>query len=342
MGLENSTPHCWANPIIQILFAIPSIRSSALAAQLSPYHHMRTNTLYAELGFLFDMMLSIGDTSQGRPEVHRVATASNFHRALKSSPEAVAVGLFDIAKSLNGGSNSGEEGGDVSKESGGTGGQLNAKALNSVVQTFCRFLLNQLSAEHIQETRSTATANDTTAGRSTDRIDSTFSFEADTSTLFLHSRKTGHDAAHKALTLELTYPNQQKSIPPSFSEILFNSFTKTTSLRGWCAASESYEPFQQTRRLCPGSIHDVFTILCGDIFSNVVTSPVHTGGKVWTPEMLWHGQNQIGGPWMPVHVEVCDCVIPYIGFVDSKNAWSVYTHDTYEYIASIESLPFLS
>jgi hypothetical protein len=309
VGLENSTPNCWVNPILQVLFAVPRIRNSALAAQLSPFHHTRPNTLFAEVGFLFDMMLSIGEAGQRSPALtpHLVATASNFHRALKASAEAVAVGLFDVSKMESTGA-----GGSMDAVANSTSptdrapiaasSLTSARSLQNVVQVFCRFLLHQLSTEHIQEARSLTKGND--ASRVPDPVESSFSFDADTSVVFRQSGSTAPDTVHKALTLELSYPTHSNPSAPCFAEVMFCSLTKTTATRGWCAASESYEPFQQTRRLRPASIHQVFTILCGDTTTPIAVPPAKASGRTWTPESLWRSKNPFGGSWLPVHVEV--------------------------------------
>ena len=39
VGLENTAPNAYTNPILQIFFALPEVRECALAAQTAAYHH---------------------------------------------------------------------------------------------------------------------------------------------------------------------------------------------------------------------------------------------------------------------------------------------------------------
>ena len=52
VGLENTAPNAYTNPILQVFFALPEVRECALAAQTAAYHHSNATSLWCELGFL--------------------------------------------------------------------------------------------------------------------------------------------------------------------------------------------------------------------------------------------------------------------------------------------------
>ena len=66
------------------------------------------------------------------------------------------------------------------------------------------------------------------------------------------------------------HPAQQHSLiaapapgaVPSFASVLWGSFQRETHMRGWCSASETYEPFKQVRSLL--TLPNLLTMLCGD------------------------------------------------------------------------------
>ena len=100
VGLENNVPNSLINPILQLFYALPSLRDQALLSQLSPYHHQEAGqgSVLCELGFLFHMIRLVGYYSTQCGQVDRVVRAANFQRifqTLKLIPEAVALSLFD-------------------------------------------------------------------------------------------------------------------------------------------------------------------------------------------------------------------------------------------------------
>ena len=319
VGLENSPPHSWSNPVLQFLFALPGLRETALRAQTSTYHHAQNPTsLLGELGFLFDMMLSISASAKSRQDVANVATATNFQRVFQCLPEANATGLFILedqnygkAVSSPGVSSSGSgfdnapasqpqtRSSDILKE---------AKTVQHNVQTFIRFLLQLINKEieeeckfNNEDVRGQATG---AANKAKNIVEQTFGHELTLSTTFLASNTTtasalGTDAC--SCVLELAYPHAAiATIPPSFAEVLWHSCSQTHFQRGgWCSASESYEPFRQTRSLNLSSVGDFLVLLCGD----TLDSSKHHKKGLWSASSLWRGTNCQGSSWLPLEVE---------------------------------------
>jgi len=319
VGLENSTPNSWNNPMLQVLFAIPSIREAALLTQTSTYHHSRNPTsLLGELGFLFDMMLSICSSSSAWNDVANVATAGNFQRVFQCLPEANATGLFMLeasSSSPRGSSAQGEGSGESEKE---------AEKLQRNVQVFTRFLLQLISKEIEEESkftddskRSSASREDASKKRVQSVVDVTFGHELSVSTTFLVSNTTSSSALDMSSSvLEMVYPAMsQSSSAPSFASVLWHSCSQTSFQRGgWCASSDSYEPFRQTRSLNLDSIGDFLVLLCGDT--------MRRGGAkkdTWTPGGLWREKNQKGGAWLPLSVE---CM-----FIPGEGGGSLYVSE---------------
>jgi hypothetical protein len=95
VGLENTAPNAYTNPILQVFFAIPEVRECALAAQTATYHHNNATSLWCELGFLFHMMTAVEQCSQASSTViQRVVTPSNFQRTFQQIPESAALGIY--------------------------------------------------------------------------------------------------------------------------------------------------------------------------------------------------------------------------------------------------------
>jgi hypothetical protein len=96
VGLENTAPNAYTNPILQVFFAIPEVRECALAAQTATYHHNNATSLWCELGFLFHMMTAVEQCSQvSSTVIQRVVTPSNFQRTFQQIPESAALGLLE-------------------------------------------------------------------------------------------------------------------------------------------------------------------------------------------------------------------------------------------------------
>lgn len=376
--MENTSPQSWVNPMLQLLFALPHVRKRALATQLSSYHHSNPTTLYGELGFLFDMMLSIRESSAQHPTgVSRVVTTSNFHRSFRSTPEALSSGLFhDLSKrekdrtvstaglplspsltpiSVSASASLGGDespvallslGRSVSDGSGGSvvgGHEVSpmssdlARRLQQSVQTFTRFILQQLKKEFeleqkfstysptypmrggssSQTTRKAASKEVSDESENhfdtqSDGLTNTFSFETSTISTFVQSHTATPATRHVSSAIELNYPQWQLSPPsstplPSFSETFHGTLFRHSQLKGWCAKSESYEHCKQSKRVMIDSLSDVFTVLCGDTVSH---PQQHQSKQRGGPnDILFRSRNRVGGPWLPDEIEVpqqCD------------------------------------
>ena len=359
VGLENTAPNAYTNPILQVFFALPEVRECALAAQTAAYHHSNATSLWCELGFLFHMMSAVEQYSSSAP-IQRVVTPSNFQRTFQQIPESVALGLLD-SKEVPSPSVLGV--GDASSAPvaskaaiSNVGGNIDTQQMS---QVFCRFLFQQLHREAdlaiLAKNRAVSTYGISTsppsiatllptAGMNT--IDSVFGYSIATTTTFLQSGTIELGSANKAYSLEIVYPilgkntntrnprpspssssvtpsavllcvatsrerSKEKAqlispinittesdrsavlsltseqevgntfpIPisltpkaskiaapspgavPSFASVLWGSYQRETHMRGWCSASETYEPFKQVRSLL--SLPKVLTLLCGD------------------------------------------------------------------------------
>lgn len=248
-----------------MLFAIPSIRSCALAAQLSPFHHSTAaESLTCELGFLFDMMLAVYKCRATNGAVPKVAAPTNLMRVLQAHPELAALGIF-----------------------------ANDISISNRMQLFIRFLLMQLAKESELETRHASSAAGTFFA-----VQDTFGFRVSTRTLFSlsntvdisapqfnYATELQYSAASKSATLRQTQQTTNK-LSYSFSAVLWSSLNKESSMRGWCAASDSYEPFKQ--RKLYHSLPEILTLL------------VSAEGK---EERYWCNVDG-SSHWLPLEVEV--------------------------------------
>ncbi|GBG32270.1 PAB-dependent polyA-specific ribonuclease subunit PAN2 [Hondaea fermentalgiana] len=85
-GLEGKLPNTYANPIIQVFYFTPELRSLVL-----PYVSADPKCLATEAGFLFHML----DQAQQVPARDRVCEARNFLRAFRLAPDVQAFGLLE-------------------------------------------------------------------------------------------------------------------------------------------------------------------------------------------------------------------------------------------------------
>ena len=360
VGLENTAPNAYTNPILQIFFALPEVRECALAAQTAAYHHSNATSLWCELGFLFHMMSAVEQYSSSAP-IQRVVTPSNFQRTFQQIPESVALGLLDSKEvpspPVLGAGDATSAPVATKAAISSVGGNIDTQQMS---QVFCRFLFQQLHREAdlaiLAKNRAVSTYGISTSPPSIatflptaalNTIDSEFGYSIATTTTFLQSGTIELGSANKAYSLDIVYPilgkntNTRNPRPspsfsssvtpsavllcvatsrerikekaqlmspinvttesdlsavvtpigvqevgnkfpiavsltpkasrisapspgavPSFASVLWGSYQRETHMRGWCSASETYEPFKQVRSLL--SLPKVLTLLCGD------------------------------------------------------------------------------
>lgn len=301
IGLENTLQHsAFINAVIQTLILLPELRDAALQSQIGTYHHTR-DTLWCEIGFLVHHMLELQKSASNHNLIQKVVTASNFDTIFKQIPEAVAMDLFDNIQK-----------GDV---------------LQNRVQAFCRFLIQQLKSETEQQAKAKETKNVAgskkiqivSATPENSVVEDIFGFTVTTETTFLNSSTVETGQPNKALILDLIYPPAPKKgvkkiedtnteNSPSFASVLYGSMRRVAHMKGWCSASESYEPLKQVRSVNVRTtmLPKVLTMNCGDTAKDseqtvlgeapIITPSLHT--------RFYSSTNAIGGPWVPDEFEV--------------------------------------
>jgi Ubiquitin carboxyl-terminal hydrolase/Exonuclease len=212
VGLENTAPNAYTNPILQVFFTLPEVKECALAAQTAVYHHSNATSLWCELGFLFHMMSSVEQYSSAAP-VQRVVTPSNFQRTFQQIPESVALGLLDnkdappIPSSAVGDASTAAPASKLPASN-----PVSSIDTQQMSQVFCRFLFQQLH----READLAILAKNRTAGIASaipppvvavpNTIDSVFGYSVATTTTFLQSGTIELGSANKAYSLEVVYP----------------------------------------------------------------------------------------------------------------------------------------
>lgn len=309
IGLENNCPNSYTNSLLQFLFALPEVRSTALASQLSPYHHNNPTTVWCELGFLFHMMRSIQNEYLTQPasaatNIAKVVTPANFQRTFQQVGEAVALSLFD--------------------------GSLTDQQL--LMQTFARFIFQQLQSEYDQEWNRQRERSASSVPPSA--VEHVFGHSVVTSTTFLVSGSMEIGVTNRAFAVDLIYPNVSKGAlrasfikekekegnasassrdhrpscqPHSFANILWGSLQKESHMRGWCQASGNLEPFKQVRSII--SLPRILAVQCGDTqrdpkeatISGALGEAIAIGSM---HQHFWSRLNNIGGPWLPQAIEI--------------------------------------
>lgn len=226
MGLENNVPNSFLNVILQLFYSLDIMRTQALKAQLSPYHHQENSqtSLWCELGFLFHMMQLTETTFANDAEVEKIVRAANFQRTFQTYalvPEVAALQLFDPTAQ---------------------------KDLQQIIQSFLPFILRQLGKEYELENTS---VGGRTAGRiasgGVNAVDEVFSFNVRPCTTFLVSNTVKVDATpSKATFTEMVYPSlaakqtlkpgsttssSKKKVCSSFAAVLWGSLKKEVYMK---------------------------------------------------------------------------------------------------------------
>ena len=220
VGLENTAPNAYTNPILQVFYALTEVRECALAAQTAVYHHSNAISLWCELGFLFHMMSAVERYSSST-QIQRVVTPSNFQRTFQQIPESVALGLLDSKENpsppVTGSSDAGSTPAVSKAVTSVVGSSIDTQQMS---QVFCRFLFQQLHREAdlaiLAKNRATAAYGTTATASSSattsptvallNTIDSVFGYTIATTTTFLQSGTIELGSANKAYSLEVVYP----------------------------------------------------------------------------------------------------------------------------------------
>jgi hypothetical protein len=336
VGLENnSVPNSFINPILQLFYSIPQLRTKALLSQLHPFHHQlnaqdgnQQPSLLCEMGFLFHMLHMVGkytrdttDTarvSSSHDKVIKVVSAVNFQRnfqSLQLDPEAAVLGLFD--ESLR-------------------------SDLQQYIQVCLHFLLRHLSKEIEKENASSVDRPKISTSRvgsiskkmSYNVIDDVFGFCTRSSITFLHSgvHKIDPDLT-RSLVLDLIYPplstsGIHNSCPNtilgrglvnlrgrkgrrgiSFASALWSSFQKEVTMKGWCQETEVFEPFQKLQSI--ESLPSVLLVQCGNTQQDVKDTSTLSGAMGDTPKY--------GSPHSNFWSEPLEVLSPKYSFSDANS-----------------------
>jgi hypothetical protein len=214
VGLENTAPNAYTNPILQVFFALPEVRECALAAQTATYHHNNATSLWCELGFLFHMMTTVESCSQNLAKpIQKVVTPSNFQRTFQQIPESVALGLLDNRETPPAvpSTTPGSAASTAVAAKTTTSGNSNLDT-QQMSQVFCRFLFQQLHREAdlaiLARNRTMSPYGGTVSAivAMPNTVDSVFGYSIATTTTFLQSGTIELGSANKAYSLEVVYP----------------------------------------------------------------------------------------------------------------------------------------
>ena len=332
MGLENnSVPNSFINPILQLFYSIPQLRTKALLSQLHPFHHQlnaqdgnQQPTLLCEMGFLFHMLHRVGTYTRDAPRVSsshdkvvKVVSAVNFQRnfqSLQLDPEAAVLGLFD--ESLR-------------------------SDLQQYIQVCVHFLLRHLSKEIEKENASSIDRSKISTSRASinkkmsyNVIDDVFGFCTRSSITFLHSGVHRIDPdLTRSLVLDLIYPplstsGVHNSCPNtvlgrglvnlrgrkgrrgiSFASALWCSFQKEVTMKGWCQETEVFEPFQKLQSI--ESLPSVLLVQCGNSQQDVKDTFTLSGAMGDTPKY--------GSPHSNFWSDSLEVVSPKYSFSDANS-----------------------
>lgn len=315
MGLENNVPNSLINPILQLCYSLSPLRDQALLSQLHPFHFEDANqsTVVCEMGFLFHMMRLVEEHMQrGVPEVDKVVRAANFQRVfqtLQLIPEAVALSLFDeglqsdlqqfiqifvpfllrlLLKEIdqeNASVGGGAQGGRKSRWNN----QVKAAApgSNAVDDLFgystlpsTTFLHSGVHKVDPKLNRSLVldliypslisvpgTGGPNSSKRSGGPTKSSISPVPSTANL--------SQAAAPSSASKYKVTGRKSRTNASFAAVLWGSFQREVSMKGWCSESEAFEPFKKVHSLV--SLPKVLSLLCGNTQADVKDSTTLAG-----------------------------------------------------------------
>jgi hypothetical protein len=104
---------------------------------------------------------------------------------------------------------------------------------------------------------------------------------------------------------------------PSFCAVLWRTLNRETYMKGWCSASEAYEPFRQVKSAVVSSLPPILTLVCGETLPSAAPAPLSPTASPASPlgdtvnkekaaiAELWHSHSSgNSSPWMPSECEV--------------------------------------
>lgn len=199
-GLEHHSPNAYCNPLLQVYRYSDSFFRFAL--NYLTHNKLDEKSLLSELGLLFDML----DKAQGQH-----CQALNFLKTLSQIPQANALGLIlDDHKST-------------------TNNKRSLLSEGLLLQSFCRFLMEQIASEGGVRFESIAGCPTTietkvpSCGTTSSRHSIFYNIELYAPKLFLIQSK------------------------PTFLQALQDSFVRTTQTRGWCDKCKKYQTVHSTK-----------------------------------------------------------------------------------------------
>ena len=213
-GLENGIANCYMNPLIQVFYFCRPLRDCAMVHVPDAADEF---SLLGEVSFLFQNLAAADG---------KVCLASNLLRALRQTPEAVALGLLEGVK--------GERGAvDIAVEA------QKDKSLVRRIERLCRLLITRMDKE------------------GTGVGDIFCLKQRQKTTCLSHPELPAKEQDILTFQLELKYPPPPpppQSAPGEghakrdFASILSKSLETSTDLKAWFDETVAYQPVRQQRR----------------------------------------------------------------------------------------------
>lgn len=217
-GLENGLANCYMNPLIQVLYFCRPLRDFAVGYAPDPEDEF---SLLGEVSFVFQMLA----TADGE-----VCQASNLLRALRQTPEAVALGLLEGVK--------GERGAvDIAVEA------QKDKNLVRRIERLCRLLLTRMDKE----------GGGTVA-------DIFCLHQRQRTTCLTHTELPPKELDISTFQVELKYP-KEAGPAVDFARVLGGSLETSNEIKAWFDQTVKYQPVRQQR--CPTKLPQVLVTYTG-------------------------------------------------------------------------------
>ncbi|TIB23248.1 hypothetical protein E3P77_01775 [Wallemia ichthyophaga] len=212
-GLETHITNSYTNALLQILHHVKPIRAVATSQTTLP--DLKDNCLLTESGFLFRMLENGNGVN---------CQSTNFARALTSFPQAKALGILDTdSKSKN------------------------TAAYGSMIQSFNRFLLEQMSVESWTFQPCPQVCNNGNMSP----ISQLLGIES--LSVSMCTDGCGSRSVRKGVThvIELMYPRKTLSneapLPVDFSSILRGSIIRDSLAKHVCPVTKQFVPLHSRR-----------------------------------------------------------------------------------------------